>query len=192
MVTTKRAFFAERHKFAIGGKRGVRKFPPQAGVGKQIADATFDVDPSVDFGRPRGPTHGVEFLFHAMEVEGQSFEHAPALLEGHLAECRATDLSRKPIGRFKVNAFGGRPTHHVSCDGVVKFRALAIALNHIGFAKFVHVHVLSLFNEGTDSPVRKRSETSNASGNWALSPCFVQVGLTRLFDESTGSSMNSQ
>ena len=45
-----------------------------------------------------------------MEVEGKSFEHAPAFWKGHLAKGRASDLSRKTIGRFKVNAVrGGRP-----------------------------------------------------------------------------------
>ena len=189
VVATKCAFFAEWHKLAIGGKGAVGQSPPQAGVGKQVADATFDVDPRVGFGRPRGPTCGIELVFHAMEVEGKSFEHAPAFLEGHLAECRATGIARKPIGRFKVNAFGGSQTNHVSCDGVVKFRALALALNPSIFDQILYLlHELSLFNEGTDSPVRKRSETV-LQEFLGLEPLLGVPArdLCSLVDESTGS-----
>ena len=167
VVSTKRAFFAQRHKFSIGGKRGVWQPPPQAGVGKQVADAALDVNPSVDFGRPRRPTHSVELVFHAMEVEGKSFEHAPAFLEGHLAKGRASDLSRKTIGRFKVDAVRGGHAHHVSCDCVVELRALSLAFHPTVFDQILYlVHVLWLFNEGTDSPARERPASARA--NWAM------------------------
>ena len=167
VVAAKRAFFAQRHKFSVGGKRGVGQPPPQAGVGKEVADAAFDVNPGVDFGRACRPTHCVELVFHAMEVKGKSFEHAPAFLESHLAKGRATDLSRKTIGRFEVDAVRGSHAHHVSCDRVVELRALPLAFHPTVFDQILYlVHVLWLFNEGTDSPACERSAAAHA--NWIV------------------------
>jgi hypothetical protein len=98
-----------------------------------------------------------------MEVEGKSFEHAPAFLESHPAKGRATDLSRKSIGRFEVNAVCGGHAHHLSRDCVVELRALALAFHPTVFDQILYlVHVLWLFNEGKDSPVRGLSVPAHA------------------------------
>ena len=124
-----------------------------------------------------------------MQMERQSWEHAPTLLKGHLAECRATGFAREPIGRFKVNAVGGSHTDHVPCDGVVEFRASALALNPSVFDQILYLlHVLWLFNEGTDSPVRKRSKCLRPEFLFTKPLLgFHAKNLCSLVDESAGS-----
>src|SRR5580692_8771376 len=43
--------FTEVHPFPIETEGGVRKFAAEGGIGKEIADAAFEVDPTVGAGR---------------------------------------------------------------------------------------------------------------------------------------------
>ena len=106
MVATKRASFAEWHN-SPSVATGCPATPPQAGVGKQVADAAFDVNPGVNLRGPSGPTHRIELIFHAVQVKGKSFQHASAFWNVMLRRARP-DLHVQTCMPLKVNAVGGR------------------------------------------------------------------------------------
>ena len=83
MVSSKRALPSQRHKISIGGEWRVGKLPPKACIGKQVADAAFNVDPAVCSRGPCGPAHLVKVLFPFLKKQGQALEHSSSFLKSH-------------------------------------------------------------------------------------------------------------
>jgi hypothetical protein len=67
----KGAAFAQAHRFAIGAVRQVGKLAAQGSVGKQVADAAFNIDPAIG-ARGTGVVRDlVKFFFVLQQVQCQ-------------------------------------------------------------------------------------------------------------------------
>ena len=83
VVSSECPLFSKWHEIAVGRKGCVGQLPAKACIGKQIANASFNVDPRICTCGPCGPADLIELLFHGMQVQCQTLQHAPALLKGH-------------------------------------------------------------------------------------------------------------
>ena len=78
--------------------------PPLRRVREQHADAAVDVDRGIPCRRPRTGREGVELLLAGREGLRELLQQQRALVEGHGAEARLTDLARVPDGAREVDA----------------------------------------------------------------------------------------
>ena len=143
MVSSKRALPSQRHKISIGGEWRVGKLPSKACIGKQVADAAFNVDPAVCSCGACGPAHFVKVLFPFLKKQGQALEHSSSFLKRHFSESGPSDLPRIDVGPIEGEPLRIRQTNGLSSDGMRQRNALPAACFPFALqqvSNFLHGH----------------------------------------------------
>lgn len=135
--------FAEVVRFSVYTKGLIGEFAAKGSVGEQIADPAFNVHPAIGFGSTGLVTDGVKTVESGAQMDGQGFQHIPALVKGHSAKGRIAYGSRIVNGARHVDA----PSAGI-CDGGSGYsveQGLSLSFSGDPFSLDV---ILQLFHDG--------------------------------------------
>ena len=75
VVSDKASVLAQTHGFAVHIERQVWKLSSQGGIGEEVADAAFDIDPGVDARSACSCADRIEAILDTGQMQSQLFEH---------------------------------------------------------------------------------------------------------------------